>query len=86
MSSGQDGARNGTSERHCVLPVFGQTGLWRYYEKAVGAACLEVCFQLFRTVTNDTHQNLKVEHWSDCFTADSSPSIGREFVSLNDSC
>ena len=25
MSSGQDGARNGTSERHCDLPVFGDS-------------------------------------------------------------
>ena len=32
----------------------GLTGLWRFYEKAVGSACWNVRFQLFRTVTIDT--------------------------------
>jgi hypothetical protein len=32
----------------------GLSGHWRLPEKAVGAACCNVRFQLFRTVTNDT--------------------------------
>ena len=38
----------------CHRPVFGLTGRWRFPEKAVGAACRDVRFQLFRTVTFDT--------------------------------
>lgn len=34
----------------------GSTGLWRSYKKAVGAACLKVCFQKFRGGTFDTQQ------------------------------
>ena len=30
--------------------LLGLTGLWRSYEEAVGAACRDVRFQLFRTV------------------------------------
>jgi hypothetical protein len=38
-----------------VRPIFGLSGLWQLYEKAVGAACWDVRFQLFRTVTFATH-------------------------------
>jgi hypothetical protein len=41
-------------------PLFGHTGLWRFPEKAVGAACLDVRFQLFRTVTFDTLQSVAI--------------------------
>ena len=36
------------------LCIIGQTGRWRFSEKAVGAPCRDVRFQLFRTVTNAT--------------------------------
>jgi hypothetical protein len=34
----------------------GRSGLWRFAEKAVGAACWKVRFQHSRTVTFDTQQ------------------------------
>jgi len=42
---------------HFEAPVLGQTGLWRFSEIAIGAACRDVRFQLFRTVTFDTKRN-----------------------------
>jgi hypothetical protein len=38
----------------------GLCGRWRFHEKAVGTACLNVRFQVFRTITFDTLQNFKV--------------------------
>jgi hypothetical protein len=35
-------------------PFLGLSGLWQFSEKAVGTACWNVRFQLFRTVTFDT--------------------------------
>jgi hypothetical protein len=40
--------------RHWERPLFGLSGLWQFSEKAVGTACWNVRFQLFRTVTFDT--------------------------------
>jgi hypothetical protein len=42
---------------HHEGPLIGHTGLWWFAEKAVGAACWNVCLQLFRIVTFDTNQN-----------------------------
>lgn len=41
---------------HLEVPVLGHTGRWRFPEKAVAAACWDVRFQLFHTVTFDTLQ------------------------------
>jgi hypothetical protein len=35
-------------------PYLGHTGRWRFPEKAVGTACLNVCFRKFREGTFDT--------------------------------
>src|SRR5450759_1814950 len=41
-------------------PFLGLSGPWRFYEKAVSAACRGVRFQLFRTVTFDTYGTFSV--------------------------
>ena len=38
----------------------GRSGLWRFAEKAVGAACWKVRFQYFRTVTFDPNRPVEI--------------------------
>jgi hypothetical protein len=45
---------SGLQESRNEGQLLGHTRLWRFAEKAVGAACWNVRFQLFRTVTFDT--------------------------------
>src|ERR1039458_5289463 len=60
---------NLSAPNQAECPQFGQTGLWRSYEKAVGVACWKVRFQLFRTVTNDTNPLLVLLNASAIFDA-----------------
>jgi hypothetical protein len=46
---------------HFEAPVLGLTGRWRFPEKAFGAACQDVRFQLFRTVTFDAKRKFNVK-------------------------
>lgn len=40
-------------------PLLGLTGLWRFYKKAVGVACWNVRFQVFRVVIFDPLSNVE---------------------------
>jgi hypothetical protein len=46
--------------RHWERPLFGLSGPWRFYEKAIGAVFLNVRFFLFRIVTFDTKPSLAI--------------------------
>jgi len=53
---------NGTSLGRIDRQFLGLRRPWRFSEKAVGAACWNVHYPLFRTVTFDMKRNIKEKY------------------------